>query len=197
MSIAQISPERFQQLCDEAVRTGETPPVLIDVRTPTEFRSVHAVHARNLPLGSLKAETLKNELNGHPSPTVYFICHSGTRAMKACEQMADLGFENVVCVDGGTKAWNSAGLMVNRGKAAFTLEQQVRVTIGTLTAAGAVMAILVNPLWAVVPAAMGAGLIFAGLTNWCPLAITLSKMPWNRSSSDTDTPAAATTCCSN
>jgi hypothetical protein len=38
----------------------------------------------------------------------------------------------------------------------------------------------VNPLFAAVPVAIGSGLVFAGLTNACGLALVLARLPYNR-----------------
>jgi len=40
----------------------------------------------------------------------------------------------------------------------------------------------VNKLFAIIPLAVGCGLLFAGLTGICGLALLLAKMPWNKSS---------------
>ncbi len=58
--------------------------------------------------------------------------------------------------------------------------RQVQLAIGVLAFTGSLLAIFVNPLFAILPAFLGAGLILAGSTGWCGLAILLSKMPWNR-----------------
>jgi hypothetical protein len=45
-----------------------------------------------------------------------------------------------------------------------------------------VLALLVNPRFALIPLIIGCGLLFAGLTGFCGLAVLLAKMPWNKSS---------------
>jgi len=39
---------------------------------------------------------------------------------------------------------------------------------------------LVHPGFYALSAFVGAGLLFAGLTDWCGMAMLLAKMPWNR-----------------
>jgi hypothetical protein len=58
--------------------------------------------------------------------------------------------------------------------------QQVQLVIGMGTFAGALLAILLDPWFAVIPAFFGAGLSMAGTTGWCGLAFVLGRMPWNR-----------------
>jgi hypothetical protein len=49
-----------------------------------------------------------------------------------------------------------------------------------MAAVGAVAALLVNPLFALVPAFVGSGLVFAGVTDTCGMAMVLSKLSYNR-----------------
>ena len=84
-------------------------------------------------------------------------------------------------MEGGTQAWIDAGLPVNRGESGvLPLMRQVQITVGFISAAGAVLALTVNPRFAVIPLVAGCGLLFAGLTGFCGLALLLAKMPWNK-----------------
>lgn len=159
----------------ERIRAGRD-VCLVDVRTPAEYRAVHARAARNVPLEQLTPDALPTS---SADETVYVICDSGTRAMLACEQLQAAGCMNVVCVEGGTKAWEAAGLTVVRGKGMISLERQVRIVAGSVVLTGAVLAIAVNPWFALVSAFIGAGLMHAGVTDTCGLAWVLARMPWN------------------
>jgi hypothetical protein len=55
--------------------------------------------------------------------------------------------------------------------------------VGVLSAGGAALALTVNPKFALIPLLTGGGLLFAGLTGTCALALLLAKMPWNRGES--------------
>lgn len=153
---------------------------LIDVRTPAEFREVHASIAVNIPLDQLTAEQIKDRVNGNGADPVYLICQSGNRSSKACQKLIDAGFVNVISVEGGTKAWEAEGLPVNRGKKTISLERQVRIAAGFLVLTGALLGIFVNPWFSGLSAFVGAGLMFAGITDTCGMAMILAKMPWNR-----------------
>ncbi|MCA9019037.1 MAG: rhodanese-like domain-containing protein [Planctomycetaceae bacterium] len=153
---------------------------LIDVRTPAEFREIHASNAVNIPLDQLAAEQVKNLVNGNGADPVYLICQSGNRSSKACQKLIEAGFANVVSVEGGTKAWEAEGLPVNRGKKAISLERQVRIAAGFLVLTGAMLGMFVNPWFSGLSAFVGAGLMFAGITDTCGMAMLLAKMPWNR-----------------
>ncbi|NNE00433.1 MAG: rhodanese-like domain-containing protein, partial [Pirellulaceae bacterium] len=99
-----------------AERSSQAPTDLIDVRTPVEFRSVHAAIARNVPLDSLDPDQVMGQRNGSAQQPLYLICKSGSRSAKACQTFIQAGYANVVSVQGGTSAWDQAGLPVNRGK---------------------------------------------------------------------------------
>jgi hypothetical protein len=47
----------------------------------------------------------------------------------------------------------------------------------------------VNPAWVFLSGFVGFGLMLAGATDFCPMAIVLAKMPWNQGSKKTS-------CCS-
>lgn len=165
-----------QELHDR-VQSGEAVE-LIDVRTPVEFQEVHATVARNVPLESLDCGQL---LSGRPANrTLYVICRSGSRGRQACEKISAAGFQEVVNVEGGTLAWDQAGLPVKRGRKTISLERQVRIAAGFLALTGAVMAVVVHPYWAGLSAFVGAGLMFAGITDYCGMALMLARMPWNQ-----------------
>lgn len=164
-----ISPADLKTLCEQG--TVE----LLDVRTPLEFGEVHVVGAKNVPLDELKPESL-----GEPTRTIYVICRSGTRGQKACDKLTAAGFTNVINVNGGTLACEQAGVPVVRGQKVMSLERQVRIAAGGLALTGAVLALAVDPWFACIPAFIGAGLVFAGLSDWCGMGLLIAKMPWNR-----------------
>ena len=173
MSVTSISPRQLSDL----VRSGAAVD-LIDVRTPVEFREVHVGFARNLPLDQLEAGQVQAQRQSSDQP-LYVICRSGSRGRQACEKLIAGGVTNVVNVEGGTLAWDQAGLPVVRGKKAISLERQVRIVAGSLVFIGSLLAIT-NPWWLIVPGFIGAGLTFAGITDTCGMAMMLAKMPWNQ-----------------
>ena len=156
---------------------------LIDVRTPAEYREVHAVIARNVPLESLDPSAVMKGRNGTADQPLYVICRSGNRSGQACKKFIEAGYTNVVNVDGGTMAWDNAGLPVVRGKKAISLERQVRIAAGFLVLLGAVLSVW-NIYFAALSGFVGAGLMFAGITDTCGMAMVLAKMPWNQVNSN-------------
>jgi rhodanese-related sulfurtransferase len=174
MEVTTISPR------DLAARQQAGQPVeLIDVRTPVEFREVHADLARNVPLSGLDPVAVMNARAGNPDQPLYVICQSGGRGRQACEKFLTAGFANVVNVEGGTRAWAESGLPVTRGKKAISLERQVRIAAGSLVLLGVGLG-FAHPAFFGIAAFVGAGLVFAGVTDTCGMGMLLARMPWNR-----------------
>ncbi|MCA9062225.1 MAG: rhodanese-like domain-containing protein [Planctomycetaceae bacterium] len=186
-----ISADELCRLCCKEGRVD-----LIDVRTPVEFREVHSIYARNVPLDALRPEDVVSGRDCGCDTPIYVICRSGSRGAKACEAFVKAGFTNVINVEGGTSAWEQAGLPVNRGKKAMSLERQVRIAAGMIVFAGSLAAFLSQNLFLIaIPAFVGAGLIFAGITDTCAMGMMIAKMPWNKVSASTSTKTSATATC--
>jgi hypothetical protein len=60
------------------------------------------------------------------------------------------------------------------------MNRQVQISAGSLILLGVLATAFVHPLFVLVPAAIGAGLMFAGVSGWCGMAQVLAAMPWNR-----------------
>ncbi|MBT6493794.1 MAG: rhodanese-like domain-containing protein, partial [Planctomycetaceae bacterium] len=161
-SSATVSPQSLSELCKAGAELD-----LIDVRTPIEFREVHLDFARNIPLDQIDPAAVMQARNGSQDETLYVVCRTGSRGEKACEKFRQAGFTNVVNVDGGTLACEQAGLPVVRGKKAMSLERQVRIAAGSLVLIGAVLSWFLHPAFIGLSAFVGAGLIFAGITDTC------------------------------
>jgi rhodanese-related sulfurtransferase len=175
MNVTTISPVQLES----CRRSGETVD-LIDVRTPSEYREVHADLARNVPLDRLDPHVVMKARADATGRPLYVICRSGSRGKQACQAFIAAGYSNVVNVEGGTLAWEQAGLPVVRGKKAISLERQVRIAAGSLVLLGAVLAVLVDTWFAGLSGVVGAGLVFAGVTDTCGMGLLLARMPWNR-----------------
>lgn len=180
MNIAVIKPQQLAELC----RSGKQID-LIDVRTPVEYRDVHVEIAQNIPLDQLDAAALMQARKDSLNESLYLICHSGSRGRQACEKLINAGFRNVVNIEGGTKACVEAGLPVVRGKKAISLERQVRIAAGSLVLLGVLLGWFVHPAFLGLSAFVGAGLVFAGITDTCGMGMILARMPWNRSCEST------------
>jgi hypothetical protein len=73
------------------------------------------------------------------------------------------------------------GLPVQRdGGKVISMERQVRIAAGGLVLLGVLLAWKVHPAFIGLCSLVGAGLMFAGITDTCGMAMVLGKMPWNR-----------------
>jgi rhodanese-related sulfurtransferase len=170
-----IKPFNLQHLLAEGA-----PAQLLDVRTPGEFAAAHVPGAKLIPLDDLNPDSFQRQRGSEEIP-VYVLCQSGGRARKAIEKLERGGVQGCVLVEGGTQGWIDAGLPTERAlSTVLPLMRQVQITVGLISAAGAALALTINPLFAIIPLVMGCGLLFAGLTGMCGLALLLAKMPWNR-----------------
>ena len=178
MSVQSITPGEL-----EGLRRQGRPVELIDVRTPVEYREVRAEPARLVSLDGLDPRAVMEARNGTGDEPLYLICRSGSRGRQACEKFHAAGFTNVVNVEGGTLAWEKAGLSVVRGRKAMSLERQVRIAAGSLVVIGTALGAFVHPAFLGLAAFVGAGLVFAGVTDTCGMGMMLARMPWNRGGS--------------
>ena len=86
-------------------------PMLVDVREDHEFQVVRANGAVLLPMSEFAAR--HDELP--KDRPIFVICASGQRSAAAAAFLLRNGWTDVTNVDGGTTAWERAGLPVNRG----------------------------------------------------------------------------------
>ncbi|MFO1488236.1 MAG: rhodanese-like domain-containing protein [Verrucomicrobiota bacterium] len=170
-----ISPIELQQLL---AANPKLP--LLDVRTPVEFAEVHLAQARNIPLDEINPKELAGSGQIRKDQPVYFLCRSGQRATRAAEKFAKEGFVSTVVIEGGTLACIEANLPLVRGKSkVISLERQVRIVAGTLVFTGVTLGWFVHPGFFGLSAFVGAGLVFAGITDFCGMGLLLAKAPWN------------------
>lgn len=169
---------------------------LIDVRTPVEFRESHVAFARNVPLDQLDPKAIQAARVGAADEPIYVLCRSGSRGKQACQKFLAAGISHVRNVEGGTLACETAELPMVRGQKAISLERQVRIAAGSLVLIGAILGYWAHPYWIALSAFVGGGLIFAGITDTCGMAMLLARMPWNQVPvEDSSTPVAKTVCC--
>lgn len=76
--------------------------ILLDVRTPEEYRSVHIPSSKLLPLDQVASKAPK--LIRSKDAEIFVYCLSGVRAASACKQLAAMGYTNVNNM-GGIQTW--------------------------------------------------------------------------------------------
>ena len=177
MTLSSIPPVIPPQELDLLLQ--DSPEVrLLDVRTPAEYEAAHIPGAYNVPLDLLGEHG--REIQAGVSVPVVLVCQSGQRARKAEEALRGAGMPNLHVLDGGIAAWGQAGLPVRRGVQRLSLERQVRIAAGSLAALGGLGALFLHPAFAALPAFVGSGLVFAGITNFCGMGLLLARLPYNR-----------------
>src|SRR5690606_11859786 len=156
---------------------SDSPPRVLDVRTPGEFETAHIAGAYNVPLDLLREH--RDEIARHLDQDVILVCRSGQRAAQAEETLRAAGLTNVHILEGGITAWEAQGFDVVRGRQRWDLERQVRLVAGAIVLFSVLASVVVPGLqW--VAAAIGGGLMFAALTNTCAMGMLLAKLPYNR-----------------
>jgi len=177
MQAKSVSPSQLSLILAANLHTE-----IIDVRTPPEFAAAHVPGATLIPLDEFRpSHFLENHESGNP---IYIICQSGARARKAVDQLEACCCCDAVLVEGGTQAWIDAGLPVDRGTTSvIPIMRQVQIVVGSLSVVSALLALTVSAWFALIPLLLGSGLLFAGITGTCGMAILLARMPWNRSHS--------------
>jgi rhodanese-related sulfurtransferase len=151
--------------------------LIVDVRTAAEFAALHLPGSVLIPLDALEPGKVRELMVGKSA--CLLMCQSGGRASRAAEKLRAAGLDNVLVVEGGIQACAAAGLPVSRGRGVISLERQVRIVAGLLVLTGATLAWFVHPAWVGLSAFVGAGLTFAGITDFCGMGLLLARMPWN------------------
>jgi rhodanese-related sulfurtransferase len=171
MTSSNISPT------DLKTRLSQGSCCLVDVREPVEYAEEHIIGARLIPLGQIEQHA--HEIS-RDQPLV-IMCRSGKRGGQAMEKLKALGFSALQNLEGGILAWKAAGHPVAlANKKMLPLMQQVQLIIGVGVLTGVILSRTVHPNFVFLSAFFGAGLVFAGSTGWCGMAILMAKMPWNR-----------------
>jgi rhodanese-related sulfurtransferase len=153
--------------------------LLVDVREPAEFASEHIAGATLLPLSKFDPTQLPDA----PGRKLVMQCHRGTRARQACAQLTPAQRTSAWVLDGGIEGWKQAGLptvQATPGKSGMDVQRQTQFTIGALVLLGTLLGAFVSPWFLLLPGIIGCGLIFAGVTGTCMLALLLARLPWNQ-----------------
>ncbi len=161
---------------NEMLETGGECQV-IDVREFSEFNSERIADAQLMPLSNFEKHAAEID---HSKP-VYLMCRSGNRAKQAAEKLSAKGFTDIHVIEGGMTAWAGAALPVVKGESkVWSLERQVRFTAGLLVVTGIVLGFVVSPYLFILSGFVGAGLVFAAVTDTCGMGMALARMPWNK-----------------
>ncbi|HBC89375.1 MAG TPA: hypothetical protein DCZ94_20740 [Lentisphaeria bacterium] len=164
---------------------------VIDVRTGAEFEGEHIPGSRLIPLDQI--ELRADEVRAAAAPRL-LLCRSGNRASMSKKTLEKLHVAGLSVIDGGIIAYEKSGGKTVKGRAIISLERQVRIVAGSMVLTGVLLGFFIHPAFLILSGFVGAGLIFAGITDWCGMGFLLMKMPWNQSSAAENAPSAGGTC---
>ncbi|GAB4460324.1 MAG: rhodanese-like domain-containing protein [Elainellaceae cyanobacterium] len=166
-----INPVQLKALVDQQTVT------LVDVREPVEYAGEHISGSTLVPLSNFDPALLPNQPN---KPTVLY-CRSGNRSAQAAQKLFSAGIQEVTHLEGGLLAWKAQGYPTEiKQNAPISLMRQVQIVAGSLVLLGTLLGAFVSPWFLILSGFVGSGLIFAGVTDTCAMAMLLAKMPWNR-----------------
>jgi len=153
--------------------------ILIDVREPPEYASEHIPGARLLPLSTFDPTRVPQE----DGKKVVVHCVMGMRSAQAGQKLLDAGYTTVYNFRGGVQAWKEAGYTTAQSQRTFlSLPRQVQIVSGSLVLLGTVLGAVVSPWFLLLSGVVGAGLVYAGVSDTCGMALLLARLPYNRHS---------------
>jgi rhodanese-related sulfurtransferase len=85
---------------------------LVDVREDHEWSASHAVGAIHMSKGIIERDVEKEIPD--KSETLVLYCGGGFRSALAADALRKMGYQNAISLDGGWRAWNEAGLPVEK-----------------------------------------------------------------------------------
>jgi rhodanese-related sulfurtransferase len=151
--------------------------LLIDIREPDEFARARILGAVNAPLSRLAGRPPI----GGKGRVIVFHCKSGARTMANLHQLAEQAPHGFHVMEGGLAAWQANGfsVVVDR-RQPLEMNRQVQIVAGSLALAGAVLGAALHPAFYALSGAIGAGLVYSGVSGTCAMVHLLKRMPWNR-----------------
>ena len=153
--------------------------LLMDVRTPAEFREVHIPGSLNVPLGDVKRQ-LSGILERAADGSMAIVCHTRMRSQVVHDEFERLGIPGIPILKGGIASWVESGLPVIRGERSLSLQRQVQIAAGSLMVLGVLLGTFVSSWFLALPGLIGLGLVHAGATGTCTFAVLLARLPCNR-----------------
>jgi rhodanese-related sulfurtransferase len=103
--VKQIDIEGYRKLRDE-------PHILVDVREDREWAAGHAAGAVHLGKGIVERD-IEAQVP-HKNTRLVLYCGGGYRSALAADNLQKMGYTDAISLDGGWKAWQQAGLPVEK-----------------------------------------------------------------------------------
>lgn len=150
---------------------------VIDVREYPEFAAGHIAGSELVPLSTVAERCEAWDREGE----LTLVCRSGRRAEQARQELEARGFKRLRVLEGGIERWSAeGGRLESVERRPWSMERQVRAVAGSLVLLTMLLGWTVSRWFLAGTAFVGAGLLFAGVSDLCMMASLLGKMPWNR-----------------
>lgn len=148
---------------------------LIDIRTPHEHKRECIGFAENILIDDIYDADIQND------EVVVLHCQSGNRTNQAANKVSGLKAKNVYLLEGGINAWKQHKQPTQKNiKEPLPIMRQVQIIVGFMVLLGVILSFLISPYFAILSGFFGAGLLFAGLSGTCGLAVMLEFLPYNK-----------------
>lgn len=110
-AVADTKPRKVQTEEFDKLRTKPN-HVILDVRTPEEFKAGHVKDAVNL---NIQDPSFAQKVAALDQSKTYLVhCARGGRSARASDQLVKAGLRNVIDFTGGFEAWKKAGKPVTK-----------------------------------------------------------------------------------
>jgi rhodanese-related sulfurtransferase len=113
LALVEDAKSRIRQTDVEGYRKiAPDPHVLVDVREDHEWAAGHAAGAVHMSKGTIERD-IETKVPDK-STTMVLYCGGGYRSALAADALQKMGYSSVISLDGGWRAWNAAGLPVEK-----------------------------------------------------------------------------------
>ena len=110
LALVNDAKTRVKEIDIEAFKKLSGDYRLIDVREDHEFAAGHARGALHLSKGIIERDIESNVPD--KTATLVLYCGGGYRSALAADALQKMGYENVISLDGGWRAWTGASMPV-------------------------------------------------------------------------------------
>jgi rhodanese-related sulfurtransferase len=113
LALVNDAKSRVKQIdIDQYKKMSRDKHVLIDTREDNEWTAGHAAGAVHMSKGVIERD-IESEVPDK-SATLVLYCGGGFRSALVADALQRMGYKNAISLDGGWRAWNTAGLPVEK-----------------------------------------------------------------------------------
>ena len=173
--IKQLSDQTLQDWCEKGAIPDDV--VMVDIREPAEYAREHIPGSINMPAATLK----DSQFTDYRDKTIVFYCRIGNRTQNVKEKLMTFNLKEAFCLPQGIEQWKNCKMpVIQNADQPIEIMRQVQITAGSAVLIGIIFGYFFSPVFYLLSAFFGAGLLYAGISGSCMLAVMLAKMPWNR-----------------